>query len=102
MSALEGYPQTHQSPEIIHVATQNDTSKYEGPFSSIKCLGNAAGDVIQLILYFDKTDYDAGTGYTVRAVAADTISGPIQGFVLQDTGSTTNAEVLAYKYSSHI
>tara|TARA_R110002020_G_scaffold23434_4_gene77930 strand:+ start:11814 stop:12119 length:306 start_codon:yes stop_codon:yes gene_type:complete len=101
MSALEGYPQTHQSPEIIHVDTQHDTNKYEGPFSSIKCLGDAAGDIIQLILYFDKTDYDAGTGYTVKAVAADTISGPIQGFVLH-TGSATNAEVLAYKYSSHI
>ena len=32
MSALEGYPQTHQSPEIIHVVTQHDTNKYEGPY----------------------------------------------------------------------
>ena len=104
--ALAGYPQTHHSPDIEIVTTQHDTNQYEGPFSSIKVMSDATTEYAHLILYLDKAGFDSntteGTDYfVVRAMATDTIPGPIYGFVLH-TSTSTGVTVAASRYSTSI
>ena len=105
--ALAGYPQTHLSPELEIVTTQSDTVQYEGPFSSLKVLGDGTSDYAVIWIYLDSEGYNktsqvSGVDYfIVNALATDSIPGPIYGFRMH-TGSSTNTTVVGYRYSSDI
>jgi len=104
--ALTGYPQTHLSPDVEIVDSVGAT-KYSGPYSSLKVTGSSSTAYCDMTLYFDKDGYDtdssAGEDYTnVRAMATDSIDGPIYGFKLTNESSSGNISVVAYKYSTAI
>ena len=109
--ALTGYPQTHNSPELMVVlsAAENDTTQYEGPFSSIKVLSDSNTEHAELWLYLDSESYNTAQGsqvagthyYIVNALATDTITGPIYGFRFH-TNSEAGCNIIAYKYSTSI
>ena len=103
---LPGYPQTHNSPDPEVVTTQNDSTQYEGPFSSIKILSDLNTEAAKLYIYLDKAGYDSDTTegtdyYIVNALATDTLPGPIYGFRFHTTSSTGSA-VIGYRYSTDI
>jgi len=107
--ALAGYPQTHSSPDPEVVTTQNNTTQYEGPFSSIKILSDANTEAVTLYIYLDSTGYNkttlaqvAGTDYfIVETLATDSLPGPIYGFRFH-TDSATGSSVIGYRYSTSI
>ena len=105
--ALAGYPQTHNSPDVLVVTSQNDTTQYEGPFSSIKVMSDSNTEAVTLYLYLDsesykKTSQVAGTDYyIVESLATDEIKGPIYGFRFH-TDSDTGSSVIAYRYSTDV
>jgi hypothetical protein len=107
--ALPGYPQTHNSPDLEVVSVQNDTTQYEGPFSSIKVLSDLNTEYVVLYIYLDKEGYSKATGdqvsgvdyYVVNALATDVLSGPIYGFRFH-TGSSTGSSAIGYRYSTSI
>ena len=104
--ALPGYPQTHNSPDIV-VAAQDDITKHEGPFSSVKILSDGNTDSATVKIYLDKAGYDANSTegvdfYTVELLATDSIAGPLYGFRLMATGSDAGITGIAYRYSTSI
>ena len=104
--ALPGYPQTHNSPDPEVVTVQNDSTQYEGPFSSIKILSDLNTEFAVLYIYLDKAGYDTNTTagvdyYVVSALATDTLPGPIYGFRFH-TDSDTGSSVIGYRYSTSI
>ena len=104
--ALPGYPQTHNSPDPEVVTTESDTVQYEGPFSTIKILSDANTEHAVLYIYLDKAGFDSntteGTDYfIVKALATDTLSGPIYGFIFH-TDSNPGSSVIGYRYSTDI
>jgi hypothetical protein len=107
--ALAGYPQTHNSPDPEVVNTENDTTQYEGPFSSIKILSNTNTDHVVLYIYLDSAGYNKATGdqvagadyYIINALATDTLPGPIYGFRFH-TDSVNDTSVIGYRYSTSI
>ena len=104
--ALPGYPQTHNSPDPEVVTTQNDTTQYEGPFSSIKVLSDSTTEAVTLYIFLDKAGYDSNTTegtdyYIIEALATDTLMGPFHGFIFH-TDSDTGSSVIGYRYSTSI